>query len=72
MTTTDHQPVMTITEGASGIGFAPAQLWLTRGGKAVLLGFNEVVLQGSPRTAGRQRPRCDHQLSPGARRHHDR
>ncbi|XKH55128.1 SDR family oxidoreductase (plasmid) [Citricoccus nitrophenolicus] len=47
MTVTDHRPVMAITGGASGIGFATARLWVERGGTAVLLDFNEAVLQAS-------------------------
>lgn len=52
MDTTHHQPVMAITGGASGIGFATAQLWLERGGKAVLLDFNENVLQAALQQLG--------------------
>lgn len=45
MTVTENRPVMAITGGASGIGFATARLWIERGGTAVLLDFNEAVLQ---------------------------
>ena len=45
MPTTHNRPVVAITGGASGIGLATARTWLERGGSAVLLDFNEAVLQ---------------------------